>query len=305
MSGFEENFKFTRKERRGILVFTILLSMIASVSYFWPDVNPKAYPSLEAFYIPKDSIPDFEEADESNDWFASSKRSFPDYNQKSRPKQKFIFNPEKISIDSLLLLGFSKFNSVSIAKYISKGGKIRTIQKLKSMYGIDTNLVNVLKPYIVFTKDDPRDLKYPTVYKPFDYERIIVDINTSDSADWIKISGIAPMTAGKIMRFKRRSGGFSDINQLVEYNLLKDSLFQLIKDQFTVDAKDIVRTDLNKADYKMLISHPIMTPALVKSILNYKKQHGDFKSVIAIRKIISIKEEDGERIIPFLKVESN
>ena len=64
--------------------------------------------------------------------------------------QKFAFDPNNISKDSLMLLGFSAFGSTSLTNFRSKGGKIKDIQKLKSIFGIDTNLVNQLEPFLSF-----------------------------------------------------------------------------------------------------------------------------------------------------------
>lgn len=300
-------FSFTMAERKSIILFfIILLLLFGTFRYFYnkvtfssTDFDPSEY------YIPADSVivkntiaVDY---DETNDLF---------YNSADKkiqiPSQTFAFNPNDISVDSLMLLGFSKFGATSLVNFRSKGGKIRNEAKFKSVYGIDTSRVNELKDYITYTiaTESRKDSnQVVNTYKKPTYEPKTIEINTADSLDWVQFRGVGPYTASRILAYRTKLGGFIELSQLLEVAAVKDSIYQSILPYLQVNSDIIKKININTADFKEFVQHPYFDKEVVNKILKYRDQHGSFTDPTHIRKIKSLKEESGKRILPYLRSE--
>ena len=55
-----------------------------------------------------------------------------------------------------------------------------------------------------------------------------IDINTADTTAFIALPGIGSKLANRIIAFRTKLGGFSDVDQIREVYGLKDSVFQII-----------------------------------------------------------------------------
>ena len=86
-----------------------------------------------------------------------SNRNTPDYYSKSYSPgstthvnpQRFKFNPNNISLDSLCMLGFSDKQALTIIHYREKGGVFRRKEDFKKMYVVDETKYMELLPYII------------------------------------------------------------------------------------------------------------------------------------------------------------
>jgi competence protein ComEA len=304
---YKENFSFTKQERRGILVFFIITISTTFILRYWPkesftedDFDPSLY------YLPEDSVieNEFEKKysydDENNSFFFDGGET----TRTKKPRQKFAFDPNVISKDSLMLLGFSAFGSKSLVNFRSKGGKIKDMEKFKTIFGIDTNLVNELETFISYEQGKTNFQPYSKSENTFKKKEVqIIEINTADSLEWEQLPGVGAYLTYKIMKNRKKLGGFLSVDQLTELNIIQDSVFQKISQFLTVDNTLITKININTADYKTFVTHPYFTKETANAILKYRKQHGDFQDVKHIRRIISIKEETGEKILPYLMVE--
>lgn len=67
----------------------------------------------------------------------------------SRTVERFPFNPNTISKDSLQLLGFTSRQAQSIINYREKGGKFRKREDFAKLYVVDSTMYHSLVPYIL------------------------------------------------------------------------------------------------------------------------------------------------------------
>ena len=297
-----DSFTFTRQERRGIAVFIIISIVIYCLGEFWPQKQPVPL-ELEQYYLPVDS------ASAAQDVHLNDYDDSPwEFNNKSESfvRQRFPFDPNNISYDSLLSLGFSKFASRNMTNYVMKGGKIKDEKKFKSIYGIDTNLVNDLGPLISYPNipiTNKTALKTEQKVETPIKNVAIVELNSADSLSLEAIKGVGPYMVKRILSYRKRLGGFLRKEQLTELKIIADSLYLPIQDFLTVDATNIDKININSADYKTFVTNPYFTKDIANAIIKYRKQHGDFSSVAHISRIKSLKESDGLKILPYLKVE--
>lgn len=304
--GWDDNFYFTKQERNGILVFFVASLTVLAITRYLP-VAP-SYQSdidLKSFYNLSEN-PEYSGIEGDEEYGIGHDFTHSDSYKSNRnffQKETFLFDPNTVSKDSLLRLGFSPFAAGNLVNYRNKGGKIRNIEKLKSIYGVDTVLVESLRPYIQFN-DDPSK-KYNTTEKITPISTVslaFTELNSADSTDLIRIKGIGPYKANRILNYRDKLGGFLYPEQLMEIPQITDSLFNEIQHLLDVDESKIKAININTADYRALIRHPYMTQQAVNLILNYRKQHGAFKDPKEIKRIRAFNESFVNKILPYLSV---
>ena len=100
-----------------------------------------------------------------------------------------------------------------------------------------------------------------------------IELNSVDSVGLVRVRGIGPYYARKILRYRERLGGFYSPRQLkdLKYQYLNiDSLLPL----FTADANLIVKQDLDTMSFKSVLRHPYLEYEDVQLIFNAKRELG-------------------------------
>lgn len=64
----------------------------------------------------------------------------------------------------------------------------------------------------------------------------IIDLNTVDSATLVRINGIGPVSASRIVRRRSEIGPYTNIDQIREVASISESTFNIIKIHFTLDS---------------------------------------------------------------------
>ncbi|HRO07972.1 MAG TPA: helix-hairpin-helix domain-containing protein [Saprospiraceae bacterium] len=301
MTDLDQWFGFTLRERMGIAAFLVSMLIIYGIGEFWPYQLTKSHFDASKYMFPSDSMADDTFYPDGN---TSIQAILFDNNEKAiKSYLKFPFDPNAISYDSLLLLGFSKYAAKSLTNYVSKGGKIHDVNKLKSIYGIDSNLINNLSGYIRYPSRSVKTEYTKQTYSVNNMPDEPIEINSADTTSLYSLKILGKYNANKIMKFRNKAGGFMRKDQLVEFGILSDSVYALVEPYLTVDPMLFRKINLNTADYRTFIQHPYFDKETISKILKYRKQHGDFKDVHHLRRIRALSEEVGERIIPYLTVE--
>lgn len=119
-----------------------------------------------------------------------------------RTYESFRFNPNTVSVSDLCRLGFTEKQAESIDSYRRKGGRFWRPGDFAKSYVVSDTLFRRLEKYI----DIP-----------------LVDINVADSAAFDALPGIGGYFASKMVTYREKLGGYSDIVQLMEiYHLDKE-----------------------------------------------------------------------------------
>lgn len=119
-----------------------------------------------------------------------------------RTYESFRFNPNTVSVSDLCRLGFTEKQAESIDSYRRKGGRFWRRSDFAKSYVVSDTLFRRLEKFI----DIP-----------------LVDINVADSAAFDALPGIGGYFASKMVAYREKLGGYSDIVQLMEiYHLDKE-----------------------------------------------------------------------------------
>jgi DNA uptake protein ComE-like DNA-binding protein len=298
---FKEYLTFHRAERRG---FYILCSVLIALILFnvyqrvfwksnWEEVNLEFGPAIVEFTQEQDSISQQENTPQP--WIPKT----IDY---------FEFDPNTLDSAGWVQLGFSPKQSAAILKYRNAGAVFRKPQDVNKLFVVDDEKYAELEAYITI-KQLPNESKPGKEFKAFEpkrerkFEPLVVELNTADTTQLQQLYGIGSSFAKRIVKYRDLLGGYTSKEQVLEVYGMDSARYLPIQESLLVDTTYRVRVNINTADFKTLLRHPYLNKNQVKAIVNYRKQHGDFRSVSELRKIHLISSEDLEKLKSYFLVE--
>lgn len=158
----------------------------------------------------------------------------------------------------------------------------------------EVNKVNSLKGF------------YPIKQKEnikFEKEIVLVDINSADTLEFSKISGIGFGYARRIIKYRESLGGFISIDQMKEVYKLPPEVIDDHLENFKLGNKQLSKININIVDVATLKMHPYITWNVANSIVQMRNVHGNFKQVADIKKSDLINDELFLKIAPYLSIE--
>ena len=237
----------------------------------------------------------------SNKYFEKDRRSA------TRNAALFSFDPNSLSADGWKKLGIPDKTIATIQNYISKGGRFRKAEDIKKIWGLHADQVARLLPFVEIKEQDNKDLIKQSGSRPPQAERKIpvqiIDINTADTTALIALPGIGAKLANRIINFRERLGGFYRVEQVAETFGLPDSVYQKIKPKLADSDKNIRQLNINTATLEELKQHPYIRYSLANLVVQYRNQHGDFKSVAELKKIMPVTNELYDKLAPYITIE--
>jgi DNA uptake protein ComE-like DNA-binding protein len=203
----------------------------------------------------------------------------------------FLFNPNTISKDSIMLLGFSEKVSERWINYRNSGGVFESSEDVKRIYGVNRKRIDELSDYISIP-DMPDTLD----------ENLTIEINSCQYKDLFKVEGMTSELASKIISYRTLLGGYVNPDQLNEVYGMTDLLFDELSNVIIVDDK-ITKIKINQADFKTLIRHPYLNESDVKALLKYRDYNGGFSNGRDIQRNNLISDSTYQKITPYLSLE--
>ncbi len=305
---------FSKKNRTGILILLVVITTIfISTKYIYPLVVNDEPITNKAIASATDSLT-VKQADDSkkintyNDY--NTDEGYQAYSKKSYNNTfsgtMFYFDPNTLDAVGWQKLGIKDKTVASMQKYIAKGGRFREPEDLQKVWGLRDDEKERLIPYVrIAASAQPIYTNNYTPYEKKTYEKKViapVDINAGDSAAFDALPGIGGGYSRRIINFRNRLGGFYKVEQIGETFGLPDSVFQKIKPLLKISGNDVRKLNINTAKEEELKAHPYIRWQLAKVITAYRSQHGDFKTLQELKKIMTIDEETYNKISPYLTI---
>ncbi|MBQ6086806.1 MAG: helix-hairpin-helix domain-containing protein [Bacteroidales bacterium] len=149
--------------------------------------------------------------------------------------ETFRFDPNTVSVEDLQRLGFSQRQAQSIDNYRKKGGRFRRKGDFAKSYVVADSVYRRLEPFI----DIP-----------------LIDLNKADSADLETLPGIGGWFASRMVAYRKRLGGYSYKEQLMDIPRFDREKYEGLEDLVTVDKRDAVPYPLWTLPEDSLKKHP-------------------------------------------------
>lgn len=134
-------------------------------------------------------------------------------------------------------------------------------------------------------------------------EKVLVEINSADTAELKKLKGIGSAFARRISKYRDLLGGYVSKEQLMEVYGFDKQKYDLVLPEITIDPAAVKKININTASPEEMKSHPYVRWKLANVITAYRKNHGPFSSVESIRNIDLVNDSVFAKLAPYLTVE--
>ena len=211
--------------------------------YIVERIRPKAEPRAEPEPVDeeKDTVYYRKPADRSPDAVRIREKASP------RRVESFRFNPNTVSLEDLMRLGFSEKQAQSILNYREKGGRFRRPADFAKSFVVSDSVFDRLEPCI----DIPR-----------------IDLNKADSAAFETWPGIGPYFAAKMVSYRTSLGGYSHPEQLLDIYHFDREKYDALKDLISCSPPEPYPLwTLSERD---LARHPYLSKDEAHSIVLYR-----------------------------------
>ncbi len=173
--------------------------------------------------------------------------------------EPFLFDPNYVTKDELVKLGMTHSQASVLISYRERGGKFRRAEDLKKIYSVTEEFYNKVINYIEISESYEETKLLPKI-----------EINCADSAELIKLPGIGPYYASRIISYRKRLGGFINPIQLMEIPGVDSSRFALFANRVWADTTLIKKKDLNTVTYDELSKDPYIGSYKARHILRFR-----------------------------------
>ncbi len=291
-SHLRNHFGFSKSESNGLLLLIPTLFLCSGLLYVYKiylsnDINTEL--SLQELKEWKKEISLKKKKQAENVVSKPVKREF----------KKFQFDPNKISKEQIVSLGFSERVANNWTKFLSAKGRFKEKSDLLNIYGINKTRVKELESYIKIELREP-----PVLNEEFKKVEVIskLDINSASSEELKNVRGIGKVLSNRIIKYREKLGGFHSEDQLVEVYGLKEDVIENLLEQFEI-SKEVLKIRINTDSVKYLASHPYINYNLARAIVNYRHQHGNFNSEQDLSKIEILIDSTLFKIQPYITFE--
>lgn len=239
----------------------------------------------------------------------------------SPSKESFYFDPNTADSTQLLRLGLQPWQVRNIYRYRAKGGVYRKKEDFARLYGLTVKDYRRLEPYIRISEDylpastlvgnarrtsfssgtsfpsstsnyKKDSLRYPVKIREGEH----VVLNTADTSMLRKVPGIGAYYAKEIVRYGKWLGGYVHVSQLDEI----DNFPKEAKKYFVITDPHPQKLSINKLTLQQLRRHPYINYYQAKAIVDYRRLHGDIKSLRDLRFSSDFTDEDIRRLEPYI-----
>ena len=169
--------------------------------------------------------------------------------EKASPRrvETFRFDPNTVSTEDLIRLGFSEKQAQSIEHYRARGGRFHRPADFARSYVVADSVFERLAPFISI----PR-----------------IDINKADSTAFETLPGIGPYFASKMVSYRTSLGGYSHPEQLMDIYHFDREKYDGLKDLITFSQP--VPYPIWGLPERDLARHPYISKEEAHSIVLYR-----------------------------------
>lgn len=217
----------------------------------------------------------------------------------------FSFDPNTLDSNGFIKLGLRPRTTHLLLNWRRKGKVFYKKEDFKNLYTLSKEQYIQLEPYITINEIASNNSfqynnNYKNAYAPTPEH---VNINTTDSATLVRLRGIGPYFAHKIIERRKALGGYINHQQLMEAYRFPDTTLNMLKEKLIIDVKQIKKINLNNTTENELKVHPYIGEKTAKNIILYRDAMKRFEKIEQLRQVPLMNEEIYRKLVPYLSID--
>ena len=214
----------------------------------------------------------------------------------------FAFDPNTVTYDELLLLGFDKRTAVGIIKYRTAGKVFGIAEELALCYGVTDSMFARIRPYI---KIGSRYATKPTARKSYDslrnaraarfsprpFEKFAID---TVGVEYLRLIGFSTRQAEALLEYRKRGGGIFSMNELRDCYAVSEKMADSLSHFIILSVRDPFKglIEINSADSATLRKVRGIGAKTVVAVMQYRKLLGGFVRKEQLSELKCVTEEN-------------
>ncbi len=307
---WKDFFYFSKGQRLAIIVLIGLIISIIAIDFLLPYFTPQQEKSKSNFLdeaqrfektlVSRDSLRKAQWDKKYDSIFQNNKK----FVKKEAEKYSlFKFDPNTIDSATFVRLGLKPFIASNILKFRNKGGKFRTPESFSKVYGIYPEKFKELEPFITIAEIKQTAKDSVKSNTPSKIKNLIVELNSADTTELMKVYGLGRGYAKAIVRFRQQTGGFVNVEQLRELYGMNEESYSKISPSCKINLELVKKIPINTASVERLNAHPYLNFYESKAIYEFRRRKGKLKNVNELNSISELKPETIRKIQPYFNFE--
>lgn len=208
---------------------------------------------------------------------------------RKRDFKRVQFDPNTLTAEGFYALGcFTARQAEAMVAYRERIGGFRTVLEFADCYLVSDTLYAAMEEFITLSP-----LPEPV--------KVLVDINSADSAALVALPGIGPRSATDIILYRERLGGYHSTEQLKDLAVIMEKNYDLFVKEIWCDSCKIRKIDINFVAPNELAKHPYMTASRMRKILKQRQKRGGWSTIEEMVEQKIFTKEEAARISPYLQ----
>ena len=222
----------------------------------------------------------------------------------------FTFDPNTVTYEELLLLGFDKRTAVGIIKYRTAGKVFGIAEELALCYGVTDSMYARVRPYIKIgnkfaTKPSRRSFREvdstqrrkerPRRFSPRPFEKFAID---TVGVEYLRLIGFSTRQAEALIEYRNRGEGIFSMNELRDCFAVSEEMADSLQHYVILSLRDPHKglIEINSADSATLRKVSGIGAKTVVAVMQYRKLLGGFVRKEQIAELKCVTEENFLRI---------
>lgn len=283
---------FNSKQRMG--VFMLLICIITlQLAYFFLNFSKETSKQSEYFLILQKEVDSLQAI-------------------ANQPKKDTLypFNPNFITDYKGYTLGMQPSEIDRLLAFRKQGKFVNSAKEFQEVTKVSDSLLAIISPSFKFPQWVTQP-KHSSTYTSYDKTETIKmnfpkkDINQASKEDLMAIRGIGNAFSDRIINYRTRLQGFSDMSQLYEVYGLEKEVVERITEQFEIQTlPKIEKQNLNTINMYVLAKVPYVNYDEAKKIVALRSALGNFNNFNELAQIEGFTKEKIERIQLYLLIDN-
>lgn len=258
---FKDYFQFTNSEFKGVLFLASLILLFALLPM-----------CLGLYKVSQLELEELESTEDSTTIKSYDQLEIDEVDkfEKKEVKQEVItyynFDPNTVTKEELIQFGIKEKTAQTWIKFVQSGARFFKPEDILKVYGISEAEFGKLQPYISIVQEVKKEVVKPT--KPVKGDILQIELNQADSATLVKLNGIGPVFAARIIKYRNLLGGFHSLNQLEEVYGLEKETINKISNNLIIDNTQLKKKNIGLAKSTYDLYHPYINKEEAQKIID-------------------------------------